>query len=178
MARSQLERFSDEKLVLLCRTLRDTESYGELVRRHQNRLSAFLRRLCQSEAEVDDVSQVTFVKGFQKIHQYRGEASFRTWLFRIAYREFLKVERKRRSEGRLSATLPRDTIVHPIESLDAVLQQISPAQRAALLLCDAYEFTHGEAAEALGIPLGTLKSHVKRGRERLRALLETGASDE
>jgi RNA polymerase sigma-70 factor (ECF subfamily) len=115
---------------------------------------------------------------------YEGRAKFRTWLFRIALRESqkanAKVARRDRHRSRLTALedeVPSanlsDRVVGRVD-LASALEQLAPDERAALLMCDGYGFTNREAANALGVPLGTAKSFVRRSRKRVRDFLETG----
>jgi RNA polymerase sigma-70 factor (ECF subfamily) len=107
--------------------------------------------------------------------------SFRPWLYGIGWRKFREA---RRSWARLlkresrAAEMAESTVTpDPGLRLDlaAAMAGLPPEQRATLLLCLGCEFTQSEAAEALALPLGTVKSHVARGREKLAAAL--GGSD-
>lgn len=154
-----------------------TEAFGQLVRLHQQKLRAFLRRLCGNHAEADDLAQETFVFVWERMVRYDPERSFRAWLFGIAWR---KHRQSRRGWARL---LARETKWHetrePVSVVDPGLRMDLTAacaalpadQRAAILLCLGMEFTHEEAAEALALPLGTVKSHITRGRAKLAGLL-------
>jgi RNA polymerase sigma-70 factor (ECF subfamily) len=145
---------------------------------HQQALRAFLRRLCGNTADADDLAQETFVFAWEHIARFEPARSFRPWLFGIAWRKFR--ERKRRwlrliwRESR--ATEASETIYQSDPGLKLDLERATaslPAeQKAAVLLCLACEFSHAEAAQALALPLGTVKSHVARGREKLIAALE------
>jgi RNA polymerase sigma factor (sigma-70 family) len=154
------------------------DAFGRLVQMHQQALRAFLRRLCGNAADSDDLAQETFVFAWEHMARFDATRAFRPWLFGIAWRKFR--ERKRsflrliRREGR--AAEAAETVYQPDPGLRLDLEKAAaglPAeQRAALLLCLGCEFSHAEAAEALALPLGTVKSHVARGREKLIAALE------
>jgi RNA polymerase sigma factor (sigma-70 family) len=154
------------------------DAFGRLVQMHQQALRAFLRRLCTNAADADDLAQETFVFAWEHIARFDPARSFRPWLFGIAWRK--SRERKRsflrliRRETR--AVEAAETIYHPDPGIRLDLSKAAatlPAeQRAAVLLCLGCEFSHSEAAEALALPLGTVKSHVARGREKLIAALE------
>lgn len=154
------------------------DAFGRLVHMHQQALRAFLRRLCGNTADADDLAQETFVFAWEHIARFEPARSFRPWLFGIAWRKFR--ERKRRwlrliwRESR--ATEASETIYQSDPGLKLDLERATaslPAeQKAAVLLCLACEFSHAEAAQALALPLGTVKSHVARGREKLIAALE------
>jgi RNA polymerase sigma factor (sigma-70 family) len=155
-------------------------AFGRLVQMHQQALRAFLRRLCGNAADADDLAQEAFVFAWEHIARFDPGRPFRPWLFGIAWRKYR--ERKRswlRLLKRESATAQADTGFTPDPGLKLDLiraaETLPVEQRAAVLLCLGAEFTHAEAAEALALPLGTVKSHVARGREKLVAML--GASD-
>lgn len=158
----------------------DTAAFGSLVRIHQSKVRGFLRRLTRGDAALaDDLAQETFLEAHRKVAQYRGEGSFGSWLCGIAWSRFLMERRKRKEE-------PLDTVPET-GSMDAgpaiiarldlerAMARLSAEERAALTLCYALGHSHGEAAEILSLPLGTVKSHVLRGREKLKAMLEAGS---
>jgi RNA polymerase sigma-70 factor (ECF subfamily) len=155
----------------------DAAAFGVLVRLHQSRLRGFLLRMTKGNAALaDDVAQETFLEAFRKIGQF-GQGSFFGWLCAIAYSRFLMEARKRRLEP-LDETQDMADDAPEAESasltridLERAMARLTPAQRAALTLCFALGMSHEEAASTLNVPLGTLKSHVNRGRERLSALL-------
>ena len=156
----------------------DAAAFGTLVRQQQSKVRGFLRRLTRADgALADDLAQETFLEAHRKIDQFRGEGSFGAWLCGIAWSRFL-MERRKRKEEPLEApdeTASIDTTSASLARLDLekAMAQLAPAERAALTLCYALGHSHGEAAEILDLPLGTVKSHVLRGREKLKALLET-----
>ena len=168
---------TDTILVQRART-GDAAAFGTLVRQHQSKVRGFLRRLTRADAALaDDLAQETFLEAHRKIDQFRGEGSFGAWLCGIAWSRFL-MERRKRKEEPLEApdeTASIDTTSASLARLDLekAMAQLAPAERAALTLCYAFGHSHGEAAEILDLPLGTVKSHVLRGREKLKALLET-----
>lgn len=166
--------------MLIARVLHDDDraAFGELVRRHQPLVRGFLRRMLGgSRGMADDIAQETFIKAYRGLRGFRGGASFTSWLCAIAINE-LRSEWRR--QKRHVDFLKDEVAEHEPESardpslrLDvaAALENLSDAQRAALVLCFEHGLTQEEAAVALGCPLGTLKSHVARGKERLRAWL-------
>ena len=167
---------TDTILVQRART-GDAAAFGALVRQHQSKVRGFLRRLTRADAALaDDLAQETFLEAHRKLDQFRGEGSFGAWLCGIAWSRFL-MERRKRKEEPLEApdeTASVDTSSASLVRLDLekAMAQLAPAERATLTLCYAFGHSHGEAAEILDLPLGTVKSHVLRGREKLKALLE------
>ena len=139
-------------------------------------LRAFLRRLTGNAAEADDLAQDSFVFAWEHITRFDATRPFRPWLFAIAWRKFREHKRSwlRRMLREKNAVPDEDCYApDPGLRLDmmAALDGLPPAQRAAALLCLGADFTHGEAAQVLDVPLGTLKSHVARAREKLVAAL-------
>ena len=151
------------------------DAFGRLVHMHQQGLRAFLRRLGARDA--DDIAQETFVFAWEHMARFDSARPLRPWLFGIAWRKFREGKRSwlRRLTRQGHATADMETALQPDPGLKLdlakALGDLSPEQKAALLLCLGCEFTHAEAAEALAMPLGTIKSHVARGREKLTAAL-------
>ncbi len=155
-------------------------AFGVLVRQHQSQMRGFLRRLARGDhALADDLAQETFLEAWRKLAQFRGEGSFAGWLIRIGYSRYRMTARKRRLEPLDDNTdLPDETGGMGADArldLERAMTKLSLNERAALTLCYALGNSNEEAAEILSMPLGTLKSHVLRGREKLRALLEGAA---
>ena len=183
----------DDELAVLASTANDATAFGELVRRHQGVVRGFLRRLAKDVTQADDLAQDTFLKAFQKIGSYKGPGRFRSWLLSIAYREFLMSRRKADSWNRVMGVIGMgQNVSETAEAADGLVEEAQPhhgdqvaaaldlerglvhlkgPEKEALLLCDAYGFSHAEAAKMMKAPLGTVKSHVLRGRKRLRAVL-------
>ena len=123
-----------------------------------------------------------FIAAFEAIADFRGEGTFAGWVKRIAARQYL---RRLQREKRLAELAVEGTddeadatagdADHRID-LDEALKVLSPAERLCVSMCYGAGLSHGEAAEALNLPLGTVKSHVKRGLEKLRARLAPAES--
>lgn len=152
------------------------QDFSRLVAAHQGALRAFLRRLCTNAAEADDLAQETFVFAWEKIAHFDPARDFRPWLFAIAWRKY------RQSKRSWLRRLRREQTAAPVEDsftpdpglrldLDAALKDLPPEPRAAVLLCLGCDFSHAEAAQALEIPLGTVKSHIARARLALQTAL-------
>jgi RNA polymerase sigma factor (sigma-70 family) len=171
---------TDTDLIARVLSREDQHAFGELVRRYQSPVRAFLARLARGDAHLaDDLAQETFVKAWRKLHTYRGGAKFSTWLFGIAYNEFRTVARQRKelaledvdepmAETEKTATASRNDLRL---DLTEALKGLSSQERAAVVLCCQNSLTHEEAAQVLDCPLGTLKTHVLRGKEKLKRQL-------
>jgi RNA polymerase sigma-70 factor (ECF subfamily) len=154
----------------------DRAAFAALVRQHQSRLRSFLRRLTRGDAALaDDLAQESFLEAWKKLAQFRGEGSFAGWLLRIAWTRYLMEARRRKLEPLGDSDEPRDgpeTLSMDARlDLESALRRLSPAERAGLTLCYAQGFSNAEAAAILDLPPGTLKSHIARGRAKLKALL-------
>ena len=155
----------------------DAAAFGVLVRQHQSKLRGFLLRMTRgNQALADDLAQETFLEAFRKIAQF-GTGSFFGWLSAIAYSRYLMEARRRKLEsldemGEMPDDAPEPEAASASKlDLEKAMAHLVPAQRAALTLCFALGLSHEEAAAALDMPLGTLKSHVNRGREKLAGML-------
>jgi RNA polymerase sigma factor (sigma-70 family) len=163
----------------------DARVFGALVRRHQGLVRAQLRRLLGGDAEIaDDLAQETFVLAWRKLEQYRGESRFSTWLYRIAHSCFQqywrskgwRVQQESALEGSEHESLDADGADLALD-FDAALRCLSDDQRAALMYCVQLGLTHEEAAVVLDMPLGSVKTHVARGKAKLRQLLQDWAPE-
>lgn len=156
----------------------DVAAFGALVRQHQSSVRGFLRRLTKGDhALADDLAQETFLAAHRKIAQFQGQGSFTGWLYAIAWSRFLMETRKRKLEPLDDMDERVAPSIDPAIKLDLekAMAQLRAPERAALTLCFAMGMPHEEAASVMGVPLGTLKSHVARGREKLKNLLKDHA---
>ncbi len=172
---------NDIELVMMATATRDDAAFAILVRRHQARLRAFLRRLCGDGSLADDIAQDAFIKAHGALDTFKGGGSFRSWLYSIAYREFLQLKRKEKAAARLENALKADA-AHSMAGasgpdagmsidLQRALATLEPMERATILLCDAAGLTNAEAATAIDAPLGSIKTYIARAREKMRTAL-------
>ncbi len=155
--------------------------FEALVRQHQSRVRQQLRRLTHGDlALADDLAQEAFVQAWRHLARFRGDAQVGTWLYRIALNTYLMHRRGARPTEPLvheaddspavPAHDPRGGLLQRID-VERALQALPEAERLALIHCFQLDLSHAEAADVLGWPLGTLKSHVARGKARLRERL-------
>jgi RNA polymerase sigma factor (sigma-70 family) len=176
------EQLTDAELV--SRALAGSDAaFSRLVERHQAAVRAFLRRFLGSGwAEADDVAQDAFVAAWRSLRSLKDPAGVRAWLCGIAWRKAQdRIRSSRRGAARDAGWLETVDLpagVSPEEklALQAAMAELPTDVRACVALCLADGWSHGEASEALGLPLGTVKSHVARGRARLLKAL--GGSDD
>ncbi|GGQ74385.1 RNA polymerase sigma factor SigM [Streptomyces asoensis] len=164
----------------------DPDAFGELVRRHRDRLWAVALRTLGDREEAADAVQDALVSAYRAAHTFRGQSAVTTWLHRITVNACLDRARKAASRKtspvddteRLEQLLePHESAAAPAERNDLHRQLIEalgtlpPDQQAALVLVDMQGYPVAEAARVLDVPSGTVKSRCARGRARLLPLL-------
>jgi RNA polymerase sigma-70 factor, ECF subfamily len=171
-----------EDLELVRRTRNgDTEAFSELVRRHQQVTYNLAYRYMRDATQAEDMAQEAFLKAYRLLDGFRGDSSFSTWLYRVTSSVCLTElsRRKRRSEVELQPTHYKNAAIQPNYTLD-VPEQI---RRCVTKLSDRYAeivtlyylkgVSYDEIAEAMDIPMGTLKTWMFRARKQLRTIVET-----
>ncbi|MET7701880.1 MULTISPECIES: RNA polymerase sigma factor SigM [unclassified Streptomyces] len=164
----------------------DPEAFGELVRRHRDRLWAVALRTLGDREEAADAVQDALVSAYRAAHTFRGQSAVTTWLHRITVNACLDRARKAasRKTSPVDDTERLEQLLEPHESASApaerndlhrellkALGTLPPDQRAALVLVDMQGYPVAEAAQLLDVPTGTVKSRCARGRARLLPLL-------
>jgi RNA polymerase sigma-70 factor (ECF subfamily) len=160
----------------------DRDAFAALLPRVSPPVRALLRRMGAQPALADDVTQDALLTAYRRIATYRGEAAFTSWVMRIAARLYF---RQRRRGARIDTVAEPDdaqTPAHGPDSdarldLDRALAQLSEAERVCVSLCHGAGMTQTEIAAMTGLKLGTVKSHVTRGLEKLRRLMTSGGGD-
>lgn len=169
---------SDAELVGAALRGADT-AFEQLARRHSPALRSFLRGVCRDPALADDIAQDALIRAWQRLGQLRDPAAFRSWLFGTGWR---LASQARRASGRrerrenswmetAAQSRPEGLSLEDNMALETAMQELTPDQRACVSLCLAGDWSHGDAAQVLDMPAGTVKSHIKRGRARLLAAL-------
>jgi RNA polymerase sigma-70 factor (ECF subfamily) len=182
VADSAAEARIDRALVARVQLDGDRQAFEQLLRRHQGMVRAQLRRLLHGDAAAaDDLAQETFLLAWRKLDQFRGDARFSTWLYRIAYACFLQALRKRPPGGAHGDEM--EWLAAPQETdlqldVERALRRLSTAEQAVLLHCVQLGLSHQEAAFVLAMPLGTVKTHAARGKAKLKTWLAAWRADE
>jgi RNA polymerase sigma-70 factor (ECF subfamily) len=149
----------------------DPDAFGELFRRHRDRMWAIALRTMGDPEEAADALQDALISAFRRAGSFRGEAAVTTWLHRIVINACL--DRIRRRAVRPTVPLVDQPVPDPTGDREigldvaAALARIPAEQRAALVLIDMQGYSVEEAAAILGVPTGTVKSRCARGRARL-----------
>lgn len=186
---------SSEDRQLIERSLRgDHDAFDELVRRYERQAYNLAYRLTGNYDDASDVVVEAFVRAFQGLHTFRGDANFGTWLHRIVVNTFLDLRKRARGRQHLSLeeqleldggdTLTRqieDTAPGPQELveqeereriLQRAIDQLSPERRILIVLYHFENLSYEEIAQILSLPVGTVKSRLNRARLALREILE------
>ncbi len=162
----------------------DLNAFNELVRRHQSAVRGLHRRLTNgNETLSDDLAQITFIRAYRSLGKFRGKSKFGTWLYRIAYNVFLSEVRRSRPHLQMELDEAIQEDAQPSHSnkvslkqdLEDAMKRLTKPERAALFLCYNEGLSHEEAAGALHLPLGTIKTHILRGKAKLRRYLKDWA---
>jgi RNA polymerase sigma-70 factor, ECF subfamily len=161
----------------------DARAFERLYREHVNRVNGLCLRLTRDADLAADCTQEAFIKAWKALPRFEARASFATWLHRIAVNAVLE---KRRSPQAREEPLDEATDIDerawtldsPVEEaeLEAAIASLPPGARDVLVLCGVYGYEHNEAAQMLGIAVGTCKAQLHRARGLLRARLERGVS--
>lgn len=173
-----MEGDEEARLVALARK-GDMRAFGRLVDAHQAAVRAFLRRLAGNAADADDLSQEAFARTWEVLDRFDGRSSLRTFVCGVAFQYWRRARRagaRRQAREDAYAELsdtetPSDPRMAQRLAMRRAMEDLPEDQRAALALCLGQDFTHQEAADVLNLPLGTVKSHITRGRARLQAAL-------
>ncbi len=167
----------------------NTAAFGELVRRYQDRLYNTVYRLVDNSEDALDVVQDAFLNAYQSLDSFKGDALFFTWLYRIAVNTAISHKRKRRVLARIAdrngdpLVEPHDpsSLARPDHALEQAeeeqkihraLARLSAEHRTVLVMKELEGQKYEEMAEALGVPIGTIRSRLHRARLEMRELLE------
>ena len=167
----------DNQLVASVLSSQDTAAFGELVRRHQSHVRNFLRKLTGDFTLADDLAQDCFMHAWNKLQTFSGRGSFSGWLLKVAYTTFLQSKRKSKryaeildEVGHATELEERSYTVQPDEvgDLDRFLAVLTDEERAIMVMSYACGLSHREISEATAMPVGTVKSVIFRGKEKIR----------
>jgi RNA polymerase sigma-70 factor (ECF subfamily) len=175
-----LERSPESVLVGLARS-GSRDAFSEIVSRRQGWIRNLMRRCCRDAALADDLSQQAFMQAWGSIRQLHDTERFAAWLKRLAINVWLQHKRRNDPLRDTDPQAPGDAVVEDQPSiamdLDRALATLPEDVRLCIVLGYYERQTHNEIAEFTGLPLGTVKSHIRRGTEKLQqelaAYLET-----
>ncbi|CAN5850629.1 sigma-70 family RNA polymerase sigma factor [soil metagenome] len=168
------------------------EAFNLLVQRYSERLSHYLYRFTKDMRRVEDLLQETFLRVYRNRHSYRPVAKFSTWLYTIAgnlarseyrkrkRRQTYSLQSQNRDGEEYELQIPDDTYASDIDiergiqdhHIQSALDRVPEKFREVVVLRDVQELSYEEIAEITGLPMGTVKSRINRGRIKLQDLLE------
>jgi RNA polymerase sigma-70 factor, ECF subfamily len=179
----------DQQLISEC-LAGNTDAFGQLVVRYQDRLYHSLMLMVKSPEDARDLSQEAFVHAFRKLDSFRGDSQFYTWLFRIAVNATISFRRKAVRQKTTSVETAREAAgIEPVdhrggsrpsgrmevreeqELVRRALSELSEEFRQAIVLTEIEGMSYEDAAEAVGCPIGTIRSRIHRARNELREKL-------
>ena len=171
----------------------DQEAFGELVRLYEKKVYALTLRMCKNPDDAAEAAQEAFLAAWQGLKFFRGEASFSTWLYRLASNACVDLLRKEQRHRAVSgpslndedtymdiaddAATPQELAERSElrEQIEEGLQSLMPEHREVLILRELHQLSYDEIAQTLDLDTGTVKSRISRGRKALRNfLLQSG----
>ncbi len=157
----------------------DQRAFERLYRLHVARIHSLARRMAGSETDADELTQDIFVRVWERLESYRGEAAFGTWLHRLAVNAILNWRRteageRKRIDESVEADLTEGRKSTEAERLDleGAIERLPRGARQVFVLHDVEGFKHEEIAAMMGVTPGTSKAQLHRARMLLRGHLE------
>lgn len=154
----------------------DKQAFNKIVQYYQQAVRQYCRRLSAPDHSLaDDIAQDTFIQAYKKLAMYQGTGKFQGWLFRIAYFQFLQIVRSKKKFEELPediSTADHSEVALQNRDLEFAMSRLPTNERTCITLQYSFGYTQQEISEILDMPLGTIKSHSKRGKERLIQLLD------
>ncbi len=193
---SVAQRSSEDSVAVAAVLAGDREAFAILVRRYETRVRGYCARMLQGSADggadAEDAAQEVFVRAFRSLHRFRGEASFSSWLYRIAANHCIDLARRERIRGwfrfgkeigdtseavevssNMHGSLSAENAAESAPSLATrqilvrVLAALPPAQRSLIILREAHGLSYEELAQTLQLSEDSVKAHLRRARKRL-----------
>ena len=170
---------AEESVVLALAMSGDSAAFSELVRRRQSWLRNLLRRLCRDPSLADDLAQLTLLQAWRTLRTLKAAGAFTAWLRRLAVNTWLQHLRRAPTQSATAGAVSEATAdpASPAEvgmqlDLDRALARLRSEVRLCIVLAYHERLSHSEISAYTGFPLGTVKSHIKRGAEELRSMLD------
>lgn len=156
----------------------DPDAFLELIKPHDHALRGLAYRMLRDAHLMDDALQDAYLAAYRSLPRFRGDSSFKTWIFRIVHNACIDIIRKRRELDEVDE-IPADGFADVTDlrlDLADALDRIPYDHRAVLLMVDVHGFDYTAAAQILDVPVGTVRSRLSRARRGMRQLLEGGGS--
>ena len=187
-----MESYPDDRVLIERAQKSDKEAFDALIRKHERRAYQYAYRLTSNPEEASDVVAEAFVRVYSALHNFKGQSAFTTWFYRILTNCFLDIRKKEKSRPAMSLEAALQTpdgelerqIEDPgmspheeserserVRSVEAAVLELPEYQRAMIVMYHAEMMSYDEIAEALDLPIGTVKSRLNRARLSLREQL-------
>jgi RNA polymerase sigma-70 factor (ECF subfamily) len=186
----QIDGVNEEKIIIGQSQRGDTKAFSEIVKRYQNRLYNTIYRLVNASEDALDICQDVFLKAFQNIKYFRGDSSFLTYLYRIAFNECIAYRYKRQRiktidiknnpdciliNGMISGANNHTDVVQTKdrdEYIQRILNSLEPELKEVIILKDIEGFSYDEVSKALKISVSTVRTNLEKARQLLRIKLK------
>lgn len=178
----------DERKLIERATNGDSSSFSRLMELHERRMYAVALRICANREDAQDCLQESMLRIYRSINSFKGQSSFATWVYRVTMNTCLDELRKKKNKQNTSLDGLLDMGWSPVDDtsspekhavdsevqkcLRAAIAELPEDMRAAVVFRDIQGFTYDEIAQMLNINVGTIKSRISRGREKLREKLK------
>ena len=176
-----MKKIDELRLIAQCALGDSRQAFGQLVEAYQSQLRRFLMNLTGGdEALTDDLAQETFLKAYVNVRNFKGLSSFATWLYRIAYNEFYSHARAQHPTQELdNATADEAMTDRSAQATEAsltvraALAQLDETERAIITLFYIEDLPVKRVAQIVSMPENTVKSHLRRGKDKMKQLIKT-----
>ena len=178
----------DEKKLIERASSGDPSAFNRLMEQHEHRMYAVALRMCANREDAQDCLQEAMLRVYRAIGSFKGQSSFSTWIYRITMNTCLDELRRRKNRQNTSLDGLLDMGWAPVdggsgpekqalmrevrEKMNGAIRELPDDMRAAIVLRDVQGFSYDEIAQMLEINVGTIKSRISRGREKLREKLK------
>lgn len=167
---------SDDRVLVDLARAGDAEAFTQLLKNHDHQMRGVAWRLVSSPTAMDDVLQDAYLKAWQALGKFRGDATFSSWLYRIVYTTALDHLKAAKRRDNLSVVDPREVTDHAVDvarslALREALATLPPDQLAVVALVDGEGQSYESVADLLDISAGTVASRLHRARAALRTQL-------
>lgn len=179
---------TDEKKLIERAYGGDPSAFNRLMAQHENRMYAVALRMCANREDAQDCLQEAMLRVYRAIGSFKGQSTFSTWVYRITMNTCLDELRRKKNRQNTSldnlvdmgwsptdggAGPEKQALMHEMrEKMHGAIRELPDDMRAAVVLRDIQGFSYDEIAQMLEINVGTIKSRISRGREKLREKLK------
>lgn len=180
-----MSKTEDLKWVSRATLLGDTTAFDHLIRKYQSSIRRFFLNLTMGDTQLsDDLAQETFIKAWLNLSSFQGLAGFSTWLFRIAYNVYYDAVRSRKFTSEIDETevnrmyQSKNDFSGSKLDIHQALQLLRKEERTAILLFYMEDKNHKEIAKIMDSPLGTIKTYILKGKEKMGKYLKENGYEE